>query len=928
MPNHQEIRNRERVKLCSGVFLDMNTGLLTYTDRVGTVKVRSLQSAMSETGYRYLLYMIENNGIPLSRDEINLQAELDIEYIDRRVSEYKSVLKKFEDGVLLELVNNLISKKGHDTLILPLQDGGDSALTITDRRDLLKSSREFYDKTADKDLNSLMFSSCIILPEGEKEQRDSSLPSALEKLARNHGSAFVVSEGGTGKTSAFYELWRRILQKPDDLIPFYVKAADIDEASDAPIRSYLYRWYGADPFSLPDKHGRRIVLLLDGTNEVAVNDRLLKELSFLEKEASVFIASRLEGDRKKTKISVLVRTAGVPSENIRTLLESLDFNLTNRNLKLLEIPFYLNTFVKLMKEGLDPSSIHLSRFGLISAYLNYLKKENRYYVKDLSSEILFSLALEELLPQLCLELNLNRQMRFSAKDLPLDLDPVTRVGVISLLQHLGLVQNLETGDRSSAYRIGHQIYLDYFAARKMAECIQAGVPMSRRVRICSTSALGFLAGFLLDKDSFYKNDGRINMTRSQADQVFQLKKGRLMQARYENCSLLLYTLLDHLPNGSLTKNQFCISAEDLFAEIFRSAKSLLSAHRLVPTEDILEIPRLYSEILRRNARFEESIEVSSYLKDLAEPLDSDYLQGYALDARSSILKCRLYEAFSKAKKAPEGAFKEEVQRDYDRVLTELKVLASQAHSLSSSLYGSLMVYPDVVSMPYVEDYCRRVGIEDRRLEGFLSYMNCFRKEYLRTGADEAHFYYRYPLQKCIDCLMDGQVSRISGRNGDKYFEIYEFAEVDTGSYCSFDPDRRMESFALAERLLSLMLKEDRRAAARELNTRFLIFTAALHSEEVPKDAVCRAAADSSGYPCSAFVYEILQAQPDCRKLAQILKKLKMIAASRIPDSKDAIYHQQDIRQCWQVLKPLLPALPADVLALIEELLSADLSLSC
>lgn len=751
---------------------------------------------------------------------------------------------------------------------------------------------------------------------------------ALAALAKGKRNIKLVSDGGFGKTTAFLEIYRRLLAAPafcenKRLIPIYIPLSLCDTGKkDAILR---YAVYNYTPFDAADgnnsdayiasfvntlldcdKSDCIYLFLLDAINENHFGQVLLGEIDRIAgyRNAAVIASGRY--DERGLDSFVSVGLMPIDEKIIRAVAPDADGEM----LKLLSNPFYLSRYRELTDGGRNLNTQSCNVYDFLSEYVDWTREK---YVKanaaqTLGTGYLFAdiaaTVFDGLLPAICFEMCREHTLSIAVSDkrikgsVLLDLLNSTRGGAKircaediydsafeKFYVPLGFFARVDGG-----YRITHEIYRDYFAASYIVNCVKEETAVSSRYFRCSRGVMDMLAGALIKKPCFINDKGE--PTWDDSELLEALPDGDDGLAPFANRCFVFYNLVESLPNGSGRKSLFCKGFEKTCLMVYRRLKARLLLCSEKPDVNIFELIRIYAEVLRRNKKYGESAEVCEYLKSICAVSDNPHAERYIYKARHNVAKSNLYRAFDLAS-AEDGRIIPETLEIYKAAANELYELCGLGYAESRSQYAMLISYPDAVSKRYIDAIFEDKSIKIRREEAFFINIETARREY-KKDFDNTSFY--YPLQQCASALLHNEISCYAEPSELELMTFEELMYVSDVKFGEYAQDCEKASLA-AVRIMLDKLREKK--SSRILDC---LYAKLLLLEGSDKHGLINTLLLSSDTePLSVFMYSATnKAEPS--ELDALRHALIRKAALRAMDAFDAVYILKDVELMWQTLK--------------------------
>ena len=262
-------------------------------------------------------------------------------------------------------------------------------------------------------------------------------------------NALLLGEGGSGKSTLFLLLWKKLLADAT-LLPLYIPLYTYNEEKGSSyIRSEVKRLYfPAEEGCLPANFFavNRCILLLDGLDEAEdPSGGLQEEIAILASAAAICIASRQDYQWEATKDFKTWYLEPLPRETIMDYLKEKKIALPKEEttVQLLRFPFFLKIYSNGAKTKADILQAHIVRL-LDQMEIGYHPDR----LKELRQTI------QELLPKFAFENGRTFEVKTFSPDETL----------IENILPTGLLIGEDNG-RYIRYTFKHQIFADFFAAK-------------------------------------------------------------------------------------------------------------------------------------------------------------------------------------------------------------------------------------------------------------------------------------------------------------------------------------------------------------------------------------------------------------------------------------------------------------------------------
>ncbi len=751
---------------------------------------------------------------------------------------------------------------------------------------------------------------------------------ALDTLAKGKCNIKLVSDGGFGKTTAFLEIYRRLVASPvycdgKRLIPIYVPLSLCDTNTKSSILRYTV--YNYTPFETSEatdteayissfvnllldgeKSNSVYLFLLDAINENHFGQTLVGEINCLGAYKNTAVITSGRYDERGLENFKSVSLKPIDEKIVKAVAPSASDNM----LKLLSNPFYLSRFKELVDSGRNIDSQNCGVFDFLSEYVEWTREK---YVRANTTQTFgglysfgetVSVVIDELLTAICFEMCREHTLSVSRSDkriknnvLMLFLAKAHGGSKIRFVEDiydtvfekfyipLGFFAKVDGG-----YRITHEIYRDFFAANHIYRSVKEETAVSSRYFRCSRGVMDMLAGALLKKPSFIDVSGE--PTASGEELLRTLPDGAGGLAPFANRCFVFYNLVESLPNGSARKNTFCKSFENTCALVFRRLKARIAVSDEAPDVNIFELIRIYAEVLRRNKKYLESAEVCEYLKKICSVSDNLHAERYIHKARHNVAKCNLYRGFDLAS-AENSIILPETLGIYKEAADELYELCELGYAESRSQYAMLISYPDAVSARYIDACFEGVSVEKRRETAFFINIETVRREY-KKDFDNTSFY--YPLEQCASALLHNEISCLQDP---QELEFATFEELVYGSEIKFgeySESFEKSSFAAAKIMLDKLREKKSSKILDCLYAKLM-----LQSGTGERGFINSLLLSSDTESLSLFMYSAYnKALPE--ELEKVESALIRKSQLRAMDAFDAVYILKDIELVWRYLQ--------------------------
>ncbi len=269
-------------------------------------------------------------------------------------------------------------------------------------------------------------------------------------------NALLLGEGGSGKSTLFLLLWKKLLADAT-LLPLYIPLYTYNkEKGSSYIRSEVKRLYfpaeeGCLPANFFDVN--RCILLLDGLDEAEdPSGGLQEEIAILSSAAAICIASRQDYQWEATKDFKTWYLEPLPRETIMDYLKEKKIALPKEEttVQLLRFPFFLKIYSNGAKTKADILQAHI---------VHLLDQMEIGYHPDRLKEL--RQAIQELLPKFAFE----NGRTFAVKTFSPDETLIENILPTGLL----IGENNRTYTR---YTFVHQIYSEFFSAKYVESKLQ------------------------------------------------------------------------------------------------------------------------------------------------------------------------------------------------------------------------------------------------------------------------------------------------------------------------------------------------------------------------------------------------------------------------------------------------------------------------
>ena len=757
----------------------------------------------------------------------------------------------------------------------------------------------------------------------------------LGRIQNSADNIIINAEGGAGKTTAFIEIYRRLLKdeiyynKDQRLIPIYIPltACNVIDNSEKDISvnnaliRYLYEYFDktykeyldfeanvSKMILNADECGFRYVFMLDAINENHNWRYLVTDILSLAKMKNVCVIVSSRSDISIFDSWHKISLKGIARGIVEEVVGEKGFD--QKTEEMLSIPFYISKYMALKGSDFDLKSDSINRYTLLSAYFDnlfnkLLENNSRVIIaKELSYEVILKLSKDCLLPLICFEIMRNHTMFFSTSDhemLNRIVEKLKSNGVDdeiadficgnmnnvieSFFVSTGIFVKLDEG----RFKILHEIYRDFLAAKYIVKCVELRNEITDEQIKISKDTLKLIAYPILGAISFTGEDGEYmpGLTENQKTEITikaffgNASSNKETDAEYFNFTFVYYNMLEYFHNGLPEKAEFCRSTEGLVETIFENLKLYFEVN---PTckKDYEQI-RLYAEVLRRNRNFEGSINVSKELAEIAGDIGD-----WKRTAEHNEAKCYIYKAFDLAKNSSE--FSEEAYMIYKKGLEILEAFSNEHYTLSSNLFAMLVAYPDPVSAPYMIRYIGDVNKQNLRVKGFFLNFNAAKSAYFRDKLDNS---YNYPLKQCMIAMMNKDVSFVGNANKLKYQGIAGILKC-ADAFTEYNESFFHNTLKVAEIIMNYLRANDYSFALECLYVKLML----LRGDEIGEE-IMTLLHMSKKEIISSFIISLIEKDNNEYTISELVDKLKKRAEGRMPDSFDAVYIQADLKAIWE-----------------------------
>lgn len=771
-------------------------------------------------------------------------------------------------------------------------------------------------------------------------------------------NSILLSEGGAGKSCGMLESYRRILTdnilyKQKKVVPIFVMAnqlylygPNVKEnfgigLYNNTIRSCLLKLCGSDIVlseanfyqldnSLLDmsNFSHHFLIFVDGINECRNAAMLIEEIEQLSvfQNVSLIVSSRSENGTLKNNGFSVIRVLPIDNE----VISSLAPDTKESSRKLLSRPFYLSKYIELKQKGASSDYRPANAFDLVDYYIKWSIKKQRI---NWGGEA-FADNFLKIVSYICFELA-RKSVYFISKDV-WDLayqyysednyfaeqtdvcEREFRQNVVELAVSIGLfVRNESYNSRqTNVYRISHEIFRDYFVANFISYCIDSHSLLRGSLFRCSRDTLSMLASSLDDSLQFTDKSGHLYISNGKFLSVLGYSD-RMDDSQFVSfASIFLYityNLVESFSNGTIEKKIFCEDYLGIITKIYEKFKALWLLERIKKSYVMLELVRIYSEIQRRVGNYDESIDVSEFLIKMCSQQEVDYQLG----AKHNIVKCRLYEAFDRAKRQNNHEIDRELLEIYSNILNDLKKLGDEGYSPSSNLYTMLLANPEPITGRYIDSLYDRDTLEKRRLSACIINWGMFKKEY-RLHCDDYSAYY-YPLQQVLSALVNGEVSWYT--QNPLASISFESAVIDeTAIFTLFTKSYYEHTKLFSKQILDHLSSKSQSPSLRLLLVKWLI---AFDPSNITM--INNTLNGILDIPLAKFINSVMKKDNNCGVIKRIMLDLKTKSQTRAVDAFDAVYIQKDIAKTWRTMCNLYGCdFSKDYLDSVDDLLTLEL----
>lgn len=610
----------------------------------------------------------------------------------------------------------------------------------------------------------------------------------------NLNNILISAQGGAGKTVSLLHLASKLCTSPvyignnsnksrQTIVPIYISCAEIFDGVDTSysnsfIRQYIWRTLGSRENFDVEALEKRVfnsndcpylfVLLLDAINESAFQKEIEQEIESLSSYRNIrmIVTCRYVDDLHLKTLTSWTRLSYAPYEisRVKELIKlyNKQENLTDKQLEILTIPFYLKLYID-QSNQLKTRMWGETRASLLQVYLDdKIERISQSYQRDVSKLLTYYL------PRLAFNIDLNRKMIFDKKqvqnckfDSEFDLDEV-----IDVFLKTGIIVKLG----NDSFKFSHEIYVDFLAAYWIKECVVSGREISPKYECIKSETLAFLAQLIFKQNRFCDTKGFIN----EPNYVTWMKSfgigeryhnsGEDFSAELYNISFVLANVIDGIKNSQIEqKHNVSATISDILRKVYSGFKICNIRMSSKGGKNML---RLLAECLRRSGEFDASTQVSEDLIQLCDQEDRFYLE-----ARHNIAKIKLYRAHDIATVAFENklVMDECALKLFFDGISDLEELSHSHFAPSSNLYASLLSNPDLISEPYTNEYFREKTATERKYDAFIVNLETTKWE-ISPDREERDINY-YSLQQCVSAISHGDVD-LSGIEIDLAFPLF------------------------------------------------------------------------------------------------------------------------------------------------------------
>lgn len=306
----------------------------------------------------------------------------------------------------------------------------------------------------------------------------------LVNLIKDNSSKNVVllGPGGSGKTMQLINLFKALL-KENNIIPIYITLSSFDDTKDYLLSQFVleYTQYGIKKddnlkFVLRDffrnSNAERFVFILDAVNETssAYIEYVYDEINFLAAFDNVQVVMACRYDMKPSeKLFSTCRLLPLDEKKVNEGI--VNYTNMNKEMKeLLRLPMFYSIYVEM---GIDERKV-LTQEELLENYFEFVirkiirddTKTNRSFTyQRIFKKLLFSF-----LPLYIFGKQMSRRNYMILDDELIEDWEIYKAkyginidkSIISVLQDLGIIEEVSGHDHFSIWKFSHESYFDYF----------------------------------------------------------------------------------------------------------------------------------------------------------------------------------------------------------------------------------------------------------------------------------------------------------------------------------------------------------------------------------------------------------------------------------------------------------------------------------
>lgn len=400
----------------------------TFNHRIGIIINDGEEIELTDYASKALSYLIANNGIILSADQILDHCFGVGCYTDAKQS-VKSIIAQIRAAIGDKKRTILCNKYGAGYYIdIPEQsenncekaadDSRDNAGTSQFEAELINNSKiliDMWEGAQDYEIDQDLLASCTV-----KGQDYENLYEYVKEAVNQekHRNCIVQATGGSGKTSSLVYTCKKFIDETESVIPIFVQMRKLDMTLEKPITSYIYNNYVHKmDFSMPHElenqflhnlgeflieTNKQLLVILDGCNETAGKGMNgIKDIISLP-NTIVIASSRLKDENMNEFLTIrlhsLDKNTAIKYLNKFNILLGREYD--NDNLRL---PIFIYMYAQICRDKQDSQEKMadiINQAAIIKEWINHDLRENKKitHLQDAESEF----AVEYFLPLLAM----------------------------------------------------------------------------------------------------------------------------------------------------------------------------------------------------------------------------------------------------------------------------------------------------------------------------------------------------------------------------------------------------------------------------------------------------------------------------------------------------------------------------------------------